>query len=88
MTCRRRLRDRHEARVGDRLHEELPAEAHAASHLDWHGTPPAVSVTGGNRNDVTQHREPERWEPTPGLRLRQCQSCSTGQEVLVPSVVE
>lgn len=35
MTCRRRLRDRHQAGVRNRLHELLPAELHAADRLDW-----------------------------------------------------
>jgi hypothetical protein len=35
MTCRRRLRDWHEAGVWQRLHELLLAELHAAGALDW-----------------------------------------------------
>jgi transposase len=35
MTCRRRLRDWHQAGVRQRLHESLPAELHAADALDW-----------------------------------------------------
>jgi transposase len=93
MTCWRRLRDWHEARVWQHLHEALLAELNAAGALDWsravidsshlralkdgpktgpspvdrgkpgskhhlitegHGIPLAVSLTGGQRNDVTQ----------------------------------
>ena len=93
MACWRRLRDWHQARVWQQLHEALLAELHAAGELDWsqggggqlaragdegrpktgpspvdrtrpgskhhviseaHGIPLAVSLTGGNRNDVTQ----------------------------------
>ncbi|MFF4911316.1 IS5 family transposase [Streptomyces sp. NPDC001260] len=93
MTCWRRLRDWNDAGVGQRLHESLLAELHAAGALDWsravidgshvramkggpktgpspvdrartgskhhliteaHGIPLAASLTGGNRNDVTQ----------------------------------
>lgn len=35
MTCRRRLRDWHQAGVWDRLHQLLLAELHAAGQLDW-----------------------------------------------------
>ena len=35
MTCWRRLRDWHQAGVGEQLHELLLAELHAAGALDW-----------------------------------------------------
>ncbi len=35
MTCRRRLRDWHQAGVWQKLHELLLAELHAAGKLDW-----------------------------------------------------
>ncbi len=58
MTCRRRLRDWKEAGVWQQLRELLLAELRAGDALDHivdvHGIPLAVTVTGGNRNDVTQ----------------------------------
>ncbi|MCC3331563.1 IS5 family transposase [Nocardia abscessus] len=93
MTCWRRLRDWHEARVWQRLHELLLADLNAAGLIDWSraavdgshvralkrgpktgpspvdrartgskhhviceggGIPLAVTLTGGNRHDVTQ----------------------------------
>ncbi|WP_406319401.1 IS5 family transposase [Streptomyces sp. NBC_00118] len=93
MTCWRRLRDRNEAGVWQRLHELLLSELQAADLLDFsraavdsghipamkggpatgpspvdrgkvgskhhmiveaHGIPLATTLTGGNRNDVTQ----------------------------------
>jgi transposase len=93
MTCWRRLRDWHQARVWQQLHEALLADLNAAGALDWsravidsshvralkggprtgpspvdrartgskhhviaegHGIPLAVTLTSGQRNDVTQ----------------------------------
>jgi transposase len=69
MAAWRRLRDWNAAGVWRRLHETLLAELHAAGALDWsrartgskhhliteaHGIPLQVSMTGDNRNDVTQ----------------------------------
>ena len=93
MTCWRRLRDRQEAGVWQRLHEVLLSELRAAGMLDFsraavdsshvramkggpatsrspvdrgktgskhhliveaHGIPLAVTLTGGNRNDVSK----------------------------------
>ncbi|GAA4206416.1 hypothetical protein [Microbispora amethystogenes] len=93
MTCRRRLRDWHQAGVWQKPHELLLAELYAAGKLDWseavidsslvralksgprrvpgrsaarrrapkhhviadgNGVSLALSLTGGNRNDVAQ----------------------------------
>ncbi|WP_455753264.1 transposase, partial [Streptomyces coeruleorubidus] len=67
MTCRRRLAAWNEAGVWDELHLVLLKKLRAAKQLDrarpgskhhvltdGQGIPLAVSLTGGNRNDVTQ----------------------------------
>lgn len=68
MTCWRQQQDWHEACVWGRLHQVLLTELHRAGKLDWsrevidgphvitdaHGAPLAITLTGGNRRDVTQ----------------------------------
>lgn len=60
-TCWRRLRDWNQAGVWERLHETGPSPVDrgrtGSKHhviVAAHGIPLAATVTGGNRNDVTQ----------------------------------
>jgi transposase len=69
MTCRRRLRDRHQAGVWQRLHEALPAGLNAGGALDW---PRAAmdsshvrAVTGGPRRARARPAAPGRARGTP-----------------------
>ncbi|MFG3223943.1 transposase [Kitasatospora sp. NPDC048194] len=54
MTCRRRLRDRHEAGARDRLHQVLLTEPHRAGELDW-----SPAVIDGSHHQA-RHSGPKR----------------------------
>src|SRR6266851_226263 len=55
MTCWRRLKEWQEAGVWQRLHELLLVKLNEADLIACgRGSPLAVSLTGGNRNDVTE----------------------------------